>query len=75
VEVGSGTHAAGKMIAELRVRSQTGASIVGIERDGTSIVNPGPHEELESGDQVLLIGSEDQLQAARELLTGQKPGG
>ena len=61
------------MIAELRVRTQTGASIVGIERDGTSIVNPGPYEELESGDQVLLIGSEDQLQAARELLTAQKP--
>ena len=73
VEVQPGTPAAGKMIAELRVRTQTGASIVGIERDGTSIVNPGPYEELESGDQVLLIGSEDQLQAARELLTAQKP--
>jgi CPA2 family monovalent cation:H+ antiporter-2 len=68
VEVQPGTVAAGKMIAELRLRTQTGASIVGIERDGTSIVNPGADEELQSGDQVLLIGSEDQLQAARELL-------
>jgi monovalent cation:H+ antiporter-2, CPA2 family len=72
VEVRPGTAAAGKMIAELRLRTQTGASIVGIERDGNSIVNPGPHEELESGDQVLLIGSEEQLQAATELLTARK---
>jgi CPA2 family monovalent cation:H+ antiporter-2 len=72
VEVRSGTEAAGKMIAELRLRTQTGASIVGIERNGNSIVNPGPHEELESGDQVLLIGSEEQLQAATELLTARK---
>ena len=34
----------------------------------------GPHEELESGDQVLLIGSEDQLQAAKTPYRS-KPGG
>jgi monovalent cation:H+ antiporter-2, CPA2 family len=70
VEVRPGTEAAGKMIAELRLRTRTGASVVGIERHGTSIVNPGPDEELESGDQILLIGSEDQLNAAKELLAG-----
>jgi CPA2 family monovalent cation:H+ antiporter-2 len=72
VEVAPGTEAAGKMIAELKLRTRTGASVVGIERRGTSIVNPGPDEELDSGDQILLIGSEDQLNAARELLTGSK---
>ena len=75
VEVGPGTEASGKMIAELRLRTRTGASVVGIERRGTSIVNPGPDEELDSGDQILLIGSEDQLNAARELLTGSKKEG
>ena len=72
VEVQPGTEAAGKMIAELKLRTQSGASVVGIERHGTSIVNPGPDEELESGDQILLIGSEDQLKAAKELLTAPK---
>ena len=74
VEVQPGTEAAGQMIAELKLRTQTGASVVGIERHGTSIVNPGPDEELESGDQILLIGSEDQLNAAKELLTTPKRG-
>jgi K+:H+ antiporter len=69
VEVQPGTEAAGKIIAELGLRTRTGASVVGIERQGTSIVNPGPDEELESGDQILLIGSEEQLKAAKQLLT------
>ncbi len=72
VEVQPGTQAAGKMLAELKLRTQTGASVVGIERHGNSIVNPAPDEELESGDQILLIGSEDQLNAAKELLTSPR---
>jgi CPA2 family monovalent cation:H+ antiporter-2 len=72
VEIQSGTQAAGKMIAELKLRTQTGASVVGIERRGNSIVNPNPGEELESGDQLLLIGSEEQLKAAKELLDQRK---
>jgi CPA2 family monovalent cation:H+ antiporter-2 len=72
VEVKPGTEATGKMIAELKLRTQTGASVVGIERHGNSIVNPGPDEELESGDQILLIGSEEQLEAAKKLLTAPK---
>ena len=60
--------AVGKMISELRLRSETGASVVGIDRDGTGIINPPPHEELISGDQVLLIGRPEQLEEARALL-------
>jgi len=74
VQVQPGTLAAGKMISELMLRSQTGASVVGIDRSGTSIVNPPPHEELLSGDQVLLIGRAEQLEAARALLAAPKGG-
>ncbi|MBK6539657.1 MAG: hypothetical protein IPG09_18530 [Ignavibacteria bacterium] len=35
-----------KLISELRLRSITGATIIGIERDGKSIVNPEADEEL-----------------------------
>lgn len=68
VEIAEGTSVKGKMIAELQLRQQTGASIVGIERAGMSIVNPEPTEELHPGDQVLLIGSPKQLVSAKELL-------
>lgn len=72
VEVQPQTHAVGKMISELRLRSETGASVVGIERHGESLVNPPPHEELQHGDQVLLIGTAEHLAAAKKLLSSKK---
>ncbi|MDQ3625378.1 MAG: TrkA C-terminal domain-containing protein [Verrucomicrobiota bacterium] len=63
------SRAAGKLIGELRLRTCTGASIVGIHWDGASIINPGPDEELRAGDEVLLLGSESNLEAARKLVT------
>ena len=62
--------AAGKFIRELELRTRTGASIVGIERGGTNIINPGPDEELLAGDQVLLLGTRPQLDAAKVTLAG-----
>ena len=57
--------AVGKLIRELELRTRTGASIVGFARNGTNLINPGPDEELQSGDQVLLLGTRAQLDAAR----------
>ena len=41
VTIAPGSPAAGKLIRELQLRTQTGASIVGIERKGANII-PGP---------------------------------
>jgi CPA2 family monovalent cation:H+ antiporter-2 len=60
--------AARKLIRELALRTTTGASVVGIERAGKAIINPGPDEELLPGDQILIIGSPAQLTAARVLM-------
>lgn len=59
----------GRMISELRLRSETGASIIGIERKGNNIVNPEAYEELEPGDKVLLLGYPEQLEDAKKFLT------
>jgi K+:H+ antiporter len=60
---------AGKMIGELALRTRTGASIVGIQRDEGSLVNPGADEELRAGDEILLLGSDDHLESAEKLLS------
>jgi CPA2 family monovalent cation:H+ antiporter-2 len=60
----------GKLIGELRLRTLTGASIVGIQRGGTNLVNPGPDEEVRNGDELLLLGSEAHLDSARKFLEG-----
>lgn len=62
--------ACGKLIRELQLRSRSGASIVGIERGGKSMVNPEPDEELLSGDRVVLIGDGRQISSAIQLLKG-----
>jgi CPA2 family monovalent cation:H+ antiporter-2 len=58
---------AGKLIGELALRTATGASVVGIERAGENIINPGPDEELRAEDHVLLLGSDPQLASAGAL--------
>jgi len=60
-----GPGAEGRLIREVQLRTLTGASIVGIERVGSNIVNLGPDEELKHGDQVLILGTKAQLEAAR----------
>ncbi|MBM3837492.1 MAG: cation/H(+) antiporter [Verrucomicrobia bacterium] len=64
----SGSRGAGKLIRELALRTKTGASIVGLERNGNPLINPGPDEELLAGDQVLLLGNRKQLDEARRYL-------
>ena len=73
VTVSANSPAAGKLIRELQLRTVTGASIVGIERNGTSLINPGPDEEMHPGDQVLLLGNRQQLDAARAEFSALKP--
>lgn len=69
VHLAAGRSCVGQLIRELQLRSSTGASIVAIERDGKTLVNPGPDEELKADDKVLLLGSREQIQRARIALT------
>jgi monovalent cation:H+ antiporter-2, CPA2 family len=71
VPIAPGATAARKLIRELELRTSTGASIVGIERNGTNLINPLPDEELQPGDQVLLLGTRAQLDAAKLALTAE----
>jgi CPA2 family monovalent cation:H+ antiporter-2 len=63
--------ASGKLIRELGLRTRTGATAVGIERAGLSVINPGPDEELLPGDRLLLLGSREQVDQARHYLLGE----
>jgi CPA2 family monovalent cation:H+ antiporter-2 len=69
VTLAADSPAVGKLIRELELRTRTGASIVGIERGGTNLINPGPDEELSAGSQILLLGTPAQLIAAQTALS------
>ena len=70
VRLAKGSPVIDQRIGELDLRSNTGVSIVGIERDGERIVNPGPEETLLEGDRLLLLGEDTQLPKAKAELNG-----
>jgi K+/H+ antiporter YhaU regulatory subunit KhtT len=74
VLLADGMPGAGSTPRHLDLKKRTGAFLVGIERDGMEIVNPDADELLLAKDQLLLLGSREQLDAARSLLAGAPTG-
>jgi CPA2 family monovalent cation:H+ antiporter-2 len=65
-----GSPAVGRSIGQLRVRSATGATVIGIRRGGRTIPSPGPDHVLATDDEVTVVGTAEQQAAARRLLSG-----
>jgi len=61
---------AGKSLAQLDFRRRFGCSVVGIDRQGYSIVNPGAETLLYPQDKLLLLGGHAGLAAAGRELVG-----
>jgi CPA2 family monovalent cation:H+ antiporter-2 len=58
----------GCSIASLRLRSNLGCTVVGIERQGFMIPLPGPETVLYARDKVLLLGTVEQVKAGKQFL-------
>jgi CPA2 family monovalent cation:H+ antiporter-2 len=61
--------AAHRLIRDINIRVLSGATIIGLERQGQTIINPQADEMLLPDDRVYLLGTESQLEQARTLLT------
>ena len=64
---------AGRSVGEIGIRKRFGCSIIGIERQGYNIANPGPAAHLFPGDRLLLLGSREQFDAIREEIAQGAP--
>ncbi len=58
----------GRSLRQINLRARCGASVVGIERAGGTIVNPSASETLEANDVVLVLGNNEQIAQVRELI-------
>jgi CPA2 family monovalent cation:H+ antiporter-2 len=66
----------GRSIQDLRIRSETGVSVVGVMRDGTVLPNPPVDYRFAAGDFVAIMGNTTQLTAFHTLFspeTGNTP--
>jgi len=68
VRVGQASPVRGRSLRDINLRAQVGASVIGIERRGVTIVNPKADEALEAEDVVLVLGDDEQIMEARHML-------
>jgi CPA2 family monovalent cation:H+ antiporter-2 len=61
----------GRSLAEADIRSRSGASVVALIRDQQLLANPKSMTVFEAGDRIGLIGDQEQLEVARDLLGEQ----
>lgn len=73
--VESGTLACGMKLEDIKLQERTGSTIIGISRDSYTTYNPGPGTPLFPGDHVIIIGDEEQMKAARHILSEKLPEG
>ena len=64
----------GTTVADSRLRSDTGVLILGIIRENRTLNNPGPDEQIVSGDRLVLSGTKEQLRKAIQTLAGPGTG-
>lgn len=68
VSVVPGSPFVGATIAEGAFRTRTGASIVAVLREGTTVPAPGPEHRFEAGDVAVAVGTPEGLALLRNLL-------
>jgi K+:H+ antiporter len=66
------SHASGRSIKELRIRSTTGATVIAVKRANEIIPSPGLDFVFNPGDILYLIGSKESLAKAFELLESRR---
>jgi Trk K+ transport system NAD-binding subunit len=59
----------GQTIGDADVRSKTGCTVVGVERDGTVLTDVGPEFSVEAGDELIVAGTDDGIQRFTEQMT------
>jgi CPA2 family monovalent cation:H+ antiporter-2 len=63
----------GRTLGELRIRTTTGASVVGIIRAGSLVANPDGQSRLERGDFVAVLGMRDQIARFEQAMRAGSP--
>ena len=73
-QVGPGTRAADRTLAELELRHRSGATVVAVVRDAQATLSPPGDFRLRANDVLVIVGSHAQIDAAFGLLAAEETG-
>ncbi|MCA0376957.1 MAG: cation:proton antiporter [Gemmatimonadetes bacterium] len=73
VSITTASPAAGRSLAALQLRTETGAIVLAITRGDEQLPLPEGHEVLRAGDVLALAGSTEAIAQARAVLSGRTP--
>ncbi|MDH5542848.1 MAG: cation:proton antiporter [Nitrospinota bacterium] len=62
----------GKTLKEISLHEKSGAMVIAVERQGTTIASPQPDFELKTGDVLHLAGNSRQLNKAVDMIAGKE---
>ena len=66
---------AGQSLRDLDLRRRTGATVLAVVRDEEPYPNPGADMILDTGDDLVLVGSHAEIDRAFNLLSGRREDG
>lgn len=68
IEIPKGSKLIGKTTGEVHFWQNTGATVIGIRRDGVLILSPGPYADFKEGDVFIMIGDENSYDRIKSFL-------
>ena len=68
IAINDNSHLIGQTVTETKFWQNTGATIIGIRRNGTLILSPGPYGGFEKGDAIIVIGEMNVLERVMEFM-------
>lgn len=68
IELSAHSHWNGRVLGEMRMRTETGASVVAVLRRAEAIRSPTPAFRLAGGDTLIVIGTREGVDAAASIL-------
>lgn len=69
-EVQPGADLVGETLASAEIGARTGVTVVAIQRGDETIDSPPPDTEIEEGDTLIVVGTQEDCQAFENLLAG-----
>jgi CPA2 family monovalent cation:H+ antiporter-2 len=72
-QVEAASAACGRTLRQLDLRRRSGASVIALVRDGSSLPSPSPEVTLRRGDALVLVGSHQEIDQALVLLGEDAP--